>query len=295
VLPTNATAPRLRRLLRAALEAHMNTVRVWGGGGYPADALYDYADAHGLLLWQESGARPFLWGGEGGLGLFVLLWQESGAAIVLGGGRALLFGRLIGGGVLGAVCCFAPTQVHHIPSQPLLHTHTQNTAFACSPYPRDAAFLASAAAEARRHARRLTGRPSLAVWGGNNEVEASFESYPETRDNPRLYAVDYADLFVSTVGREIARVRAALFVVLLLLALLVWVPRGCVCVCKGQNKPPPNLPFEKQHTTTARAGDAVCRLVAEQRRRRAGRGPAVESVGRRAGCQAGRRPLLLIR
>lgn len=141
------------------------------------------------------------------------------------GGRALLFGRLIGGGVLGAVCCFAPTQVHHIPSHPVLHT-----AFACSPYPRDAAFLASAAAEARRHARRLTGRPSLAVWGGNNEVEASFEWYPETRDNPRLYAVDYADLFVSTIGREIARVRVALFCRFAIIGAAGMGAKG-LCVC----------------------------------------------------------------
>lgn len=30
-------------------------VRVWGGGTYPLEALYDYADARGVMIWQEAG------------------------------------------------------------------------------------------------------------------------------------------------------------------------------------------------------------------------------------------------
>lgn len=40
-------------LLRAALAAGMNTLRLWGGGVLLPDALYDFADEHGLMFIQE--------------------------------------------------------------------------------------------------------------------------------------------------------------------------------------------------------------------------------------------------
>jgi len=47
------SADDVRRVMQAMLHANGNIVRVWGGGVYQLDALYDYADEVGLLVWQE--------------------------------------------------------------------------------------------------------------------------------------------------------------------------------------------------------------------------------------------------
>lgn len=44
---------RTRRLLEDARAANMNTIRIWGGGYYPEDYLYDLCDELGLLVWQD--------------------------------------------------------------------------------------------------------------------------------------------------------------------------------------------------------------------------------------------------
>ena len=85
------------RDLRSAAEAHMNMLRVWGGGIYESEDFYDLCDELGLLVWQD-----FM--------------------------------------------------------------------FACTLYPADPGFLASARAEAAYQVRRLRHRACLALWCGNNEV-----------------------------------------------------------------------------------------------------------------------------
>lgn len=42
-----------RRLLKDALSANHNTVRIWGGGIYPSDEFYALCDELGLLVWQD--------------------------------------------------------------------------------------------------------------------------------------------------------------------------------------------------------------------------------------------------
>jgi beta-mannosidase len=95
------TPERYRFLLQSAADAHMNMLRVWGGGVYEDDRFYDLADELGILIWQD-----FM--------------------------------------------------------------------FACSMYPGDDAFLDNVRQEAVDNVRRLRNHPCLALWAGNNEIEAAW-------------------------------------------------------------------------------------------------------------------------
>jgi beta-mannosidase len=50
---TRADGEDYRRLFEAVTGAHMNMLRVWGGGIYEDDLFYDLADAYGVLIWQD--------------------------------------------------------------------------------------------------------------------------------------------------------------------------------------------------------------------------------------------------
>ncbi len=99
--PTRITDDLLHHLIHSTAAAHMNMLRVWGGGFYEEERFYDLCDRYGILVWQD----------------FV---------------------------------------------------------FSCSIYPDDEAFFANVYEEAVQNVRRLRHRASLALWCGNNEMEAGW-------------------------------------------------------------------------------------------------------------------------
>ena len=52
-LPQRESRPRLEHLLSSAARAHMNMIRVWGGGKYESDDFYSLCDEKGILLWHD--------------------------------------------------------------------------------------------------------------------------------------------------------------------------------------------------------------------------------------------------
>lgn len=47
------TPEGVRGLLQSAVDAHMNMIRIWGGGRYEPDWFYDLCDELGLMVWQD--------------------------------------------------------------------------------------------------------------------------------------------------------------------------------------------------------------------------------------------------
>ena len=47
------TVDAVRGLLQSAVAAHMNMIRIWGGGRYEPDWFYDLCDELGLMVWQD--------------------------------------------------------------------------------------------------------------------------------------------------------------------------------------------------------------------------------------------------
>ena len=51
--PTRVTDSMLEYLIKSAVDAHMNMLRVWGGGLYESESFYDLCDRYGMLVWQD--------------------------------------------------------------------------------------------------------------------------------------------------------------------------------------------------------------------------------------------------
>ncbi|MEO7589212.1 MAG: glycoside hydrolase family 2 protein [Arachnia sp.] len=51
--PSRLTPEDYARGVRDVVEADMNMIRVWGGGLYESDLLYDMCDREGVLVWQD--------------------------------------------------------------------------------------------------------------------------------------------------------------------------------------------------------------------------------------------------
>ena len=67
-------------------------------------------------------------------------------------------------------------------------------------------FIVQVKAEITYQAQRIGHHASLAIWGGNNEVETAFGWFPESRSNPNLFSVDFTVLFVETIREAILSV-----------------------------------------------------------------------------------------
>lgn len=52
-LITRAGDDKKRQLLRDCRHAHMNMIRIWGGGYYETDSFYNICDEYGILVWQD--------------------------------------------------------------------------------------------------------------------------------------------------------------------------------------------------------------------------------------------------
>ena len=58
LIPEDSLLPRVteersRKLIDDCRRANFNCIRIWGGGYYPSDALYDACDEAGILVWQD--------------------------------------------------------------------------------------------------------------------------------------------------------------------------------------------------------------------------------------------------
>ena len=52
-LLSRITDQRWETIVRQAVDANFNTLRVWGGGYYPDSRFYELCDQYGLLVWQD--------------------------------------------------------------------------------------------------------------------------------------------------------------------------------------------------------------------------------------------------
>jgi len=81
----------------------------------------------------------------------------------------------------------------------------QDLPWACALFPATDEFLSNAREETQVIVSQLQSHPSLVVWGGNNEVEAAFDWFPEVAKNRHQFEQDYLRLFVQTIGETVAK------------------------------------------------------------------------------------------
>ncbi len=51
--PSRVTARHYSKVIKSAVDANMNMLRVWGGGIYEKDLFYNLCDEKGILVWQD--------------------------------------------------------------------------------------------------------------------------------------------------------------------------------------------------------------------------------------------------
>src|SRR6266540_3838995 len=51
--PSRLDRARYARRIADATDAHVNLLRVWGGGVYESDDFYELCDEHGVMVWQD--------------------------------------------------------------------------------------------------------------------------------------------------------------------------------------------------------------------------------------------------
>jgi beta-mannosidase len=80
----------------------------------------------------------------------------------------------------------------------------QDFHFSCSLYPADAKFLANVRAEAEQVVRDLRNHPSLALWCGNNEIEAAWWGWGWKDRLPASLWDDYKKIFHGVLPEAVA-------------------------------------------------------------------------------------------
>ncbi|CAG2117852.1 unnamed protein product, partial [Medioppia subpectinata] len=160
VLQEDLTEAYVRDLLVSARSANMNMLRVWGGGVYESDVFYGLADELGIMIWQDMMYACAAYPCARGQHEYVAWVYESDVFY----GLADELGIMI----------------------------WQDMMYACAPYPVNPEFLLSVDVEISQQIRRLQHHPSIAIWAGNNEIEAVIAAFVSDERHKQ----DYRELFV---------------------------------------------------------------------------------------------------